>query len=175
MTKQPFVVKPIEEVKEIYNLLHKEFPFVKFCIYDGELFAPLQHHLMSNRIIYVETDKDSAKTIFNFLKGNNYIAFLRPDKEMIYRYINLDNRGIFVKNLITESPLQKVDGVPMPTLEKLLIDILRDTDFFFLQGSECEHIIDNAFSLYQINKNRLFRYAERRNAKEELSSILETI
>ena len=63
----------------------------------------------------------------------------------------------------------------MPTLEKLLVDILRDPDFFFLQGSESEHIIDNAFSLYAINRNRLFRYAERRKVKEELTSIMENL
>jgi len=71
--------------------------------------------------------------------------------------------------------LQEVSGVPMPTLEKLLVDILRDTDFFYLQGSESDRIIENAFNLYTINRNRLFRYADRRKVKKELSSILENL
>lgn len=58
---------------------------------------------------------------------------------------------------------------------KLLVDILRDTDFFYLQGSESDRIIENAFNLYTINRNRLFRYADRRKVKEELSSILENL
>ena len=81
----------------------------------------------------------------------------------------------FVKNLVSEAPLQEVSGVPMPTLEKLLVDILRDTDFFYLQGSESDRIIENAFNLYTINRNRLFRYADRRKVKKELSSILENL
>ena len=173
--KQVFSPQPIEEVKEVYGLLQSDFPFAKFCAYQGEIIAPLQHHLSSNRIIYVETDRDSAETVFNFLKDRNHNVYLRPDKNMIYRYVDMDSRVIFVKNLVSEAPLQEVSGVPMPTLEKLLVDILRDTDFFYLQGSESDRIIENAFNLYTINSNRLFRYADRRKVKKELLSILENL
>ena len=87
----------------------------------------------------------------------------------------MDSRTFFVKNLVSEAPLQKVSGVPMPTLEKLIVDILRDTDFFYLQGSESDRIIENAFTSCAVNQSRLFRYAGRRKVKEELSSILENL
>lgn len=173
--KQVFSPQPVEEVREIYALLQSDFPFAKFCVYQGDIIAPLQHHLSSNRIIYVETDRDSAETIFNFLKDRNHDVYLRPDKNIIYRYVNMDNRVIFVKNLVSEAPLQEISDVPMPTLEKLLVDILRDKDFFYLQGSESDHIIENAFNLYTINRSRLFRYADRRKVKKELSSTLENL
>lgn len=173
--KQTFVPKPIEEVEEIYGLLQANFPFAKFCVYQGEIIAPLQHHLSSNRVVYVETDRDSAETVFHFLRDGKRDVYLRPDKNMIYRYVDMDSRVFFVKNLVSEAPLQKISGVPMPTIEKLLVDILRDADFFYLQGSESERIIENAFNLYAINQNRLFRYAGRRKVKEELSSILENL
>lgn len=173
--KQTFAPQPIEEVKGIYGSLQTNFPFAKFCVYQGEIIAPLQHHLSSNRVVYVETDRDSAETVFHFLREGNRDVYLRPDKKMIYRYVDMDSRVFFVKNLISEAPLQKISGVPMPTIEKLLVDILRDADFFYLQGSESERIIENAFSLYAINQNRLFRYAGRRKVKEELSSILENL
>lgn len=171
--KPVFSPQPVEEVKAVHSLLQSAFPFAKFCIYQGEIMAPLQHHLSSNRIIYVETDRDMTETVFNFLKDGYYDVYLRPDKNMIYRYVDMDSPSIFVKNLVSEAPLQEVSGVPMPTLEKLLVDILRDADFFYMQGSESEHIIGNAFGLYPINRNRLFRYAGRRKVKEELSSIME--
>lgn len=169
--EQTFAPKLVKEMKEIYKLLQANFPFAKFCVYQGEIIAPLQHHLLSNRIIYVETNRDSTETVFNFLKGKQRNAYLRPDKKMIYRYVDLESRVFFVKNLISEAPLQKVSGVPMPTLEKLLVDILRDVDFY-LQGSESHRIIENAFTSYTVNQSRLFRYAGRRKVKEELSSIL---
>ena len=175
VVKQSFSPEPTDEVKEAYELLQANFPFARFCVYQGEIIAPLQHHLSSNRIIYVETERDSAETVFNFLKNEGREAYLRPDKEMIYRYVDMDSRAFFVKNLVSEAPLQKVSDVPMPTLEKLLVDILRDSDFFYLQGNESEHIIENAFNLYSVNRSRLFRYAGRRKVKEELSSVLNNL
>ena len=101
--KQVFSPQPIEEVKEVYGLLQSDFPFAKFSVYQGDIIAPLQHHLSSNRIIYVETDRDSAETVFNFLKDRNHDVYLRPDKNMIYRYVDMDSRVIFVKNLVSEA------------------------------------------------------------------------
>ena len=80
-----------------------------------------------------------------------------------------------MKNLVSEAPLQEVSGIPMPTLEKLMVDILRDSDFFYLQGSESEHIIENAFRMYSVNRSRLFRYSNRRKVKDELLSILNNL
>lgn len=39
--KQTFAPKPVKEVKEIYELLQANFPFAKFCVYQGEIIAPL--------------------------------------------------------------------------------------------------------------------------------------
>lgn len=174
--KQPvFSPSPTDEVKKTFELLQANFPFARFCVYQGEIIATLQHHLSSNSVIYVETERDSAETIFNFLRKEGKKVYLRPNKELIYRYVDMDSKAFFVKNLVSEAPLQKVSNVPMPTLEKLLVDILRDSDFFYLRGVESEHIIENAFTLYTINRNRLFRYADRRKVKDELSSALNNL
>lgn len=170
--KPMFSPKPTDDIIEVSNLLQTNFPFAKFCIYQDEIISPLQHHLSSNCIIYVETERDSAETIFDFLKGEGRPVFLRPSKDIVYRYVNMDSRTIFVKNLVSEAPLQEVSGIPMPTLEKLLVDILRDSDFFYLQGRESERIIENAFKMYSVNRNRLFRYSNRRKIKDELLFIL---
>ena len=133
--KKPiFSPKPADDIIEVSNLLQTNFPFAKFCIYQGEIISPLQHHLSSNRIIYVETERDSAEAIFDFLKGEGRSVFLRPDKDTVYRYVDMDSRTIFVKSIVSEAPLQEVSGILMPTLEKLLVDTLRDSDFFYLQG-----------------------------------------
>lgn len=68
VVKQSFSPKPTDEVKKVYELLQANFPFARFCVYQGEIIAPLQHHLSSNSVIYVETERDSAETVFNFLK-----------------------------------------------------------------------------------------------------------
>ena len=102
--KQSFVPKLIGEVREIYDSLLVNFPFAKFCVYQGDIIATLQHHLSSNRVVYVETDRDSAETVFNFLKDGNRDVYLRPDKDMIYRYVDMDSRVFIVKILYQKLP-----------------------------------------------------------------------
>lgn len=92
VTKPIFSPQPADDIIDVFNLLQSNFPFAKFCIYQGEIISPLQHHLSSNRIIYVETERDSAETIFDFLKGEGRPVFLRPSKDIVYRYVDMDSR-----------------------------------------------------------------------------------
>ena len=119
----------------------------------------------------MEVEKDASEFIFDYLNSSGSKVFYKPDEDMIYRYINLDERNIIVKNLVSESPLLKVNGIPISTLEKLLVDIYSDPDFRYLQGSEYSRIADNAMTLFNINKTKLLRYAKRRGVKEELEKI----
>lgn len=64
VTKPVFLPQPADDIIGVFNLLQSNFPFAKFCIYQGEIILPLQHHLSSNRIIYVETERDSAENHF---------------------------------------------------------------------------------------------------------------
>ena len=160
-----------DEVKELYKSLKKEYPFTKICISEGPWISPLLHHLASNQTIYVEVEKDASEFVFDFLRSLRVMAFYKPNEDMIYRYINLDERNIFVKNLVSEAPLQKVDDIPVSTLEKMLVDIYCDPDFSYLQGSEYVRIAENAMDIFSINKTKLLRYAKRRGVKEELEKI----
>ena len=95
--------------------------------------------------------------------------------KLIYNYIDLSQPAIFVKPLITESPTLLNEGVMVPTLEKLLVDLQKDQDFFYLQEAEGLNIFSNALSLYTINENRLLRYASRRGIRKEIETIIQSI
>ena len=66
----------------------------------------------------------------------------------------------------------KIDGIFMPTLEKLLVDINADPDFYYVQGMEASYIIDNARTLYQLNTPKMLRYASRRGIREKMQFFL---
>ena len=159
------------DVREIYQTLKSKYPFTKICVYEGPWISPLLHHIASNQTIYVEVEKDASEFVFDNLKAGGVKAFYKPDQDMVYRYINLDERNVFVKNLVSESPLQKIEGILVSTLEKILVDIYCDQDFSYLQGSEYERIAENAMTIFNINKTKLLRYAKRRGVKEELEKI----
>lgn len=174
--KTAYHVKASKKVRSLYHLLHKDFPFADFCLYDGSLLTPLLHDLSQNSTIYIETNRDVTESVFNHL-SQKYQGrlFLAPTKEMTSKYIDLSQENIIIKPLITESPLTEDNGVPMPTLEKVLVDTRVDADFFYLHGYENMEMLRTAISHYDVNRTRLLRYADRRNEKENIIKDLKEI
>lgn len=149
--------------KAIHGLIKKALPLVSYCLYNGETLAPLQHHVFQNSATYIEVEREAVDTVFHICKDNGYESFKSPTMEMTKDYIDLSKPVVIVKPLVTESPLTQNDGIMVPTLEKLLVDLRKDEDFYFLRGVEESYIMENALSLYGINESRLKRYAKRRN------------
>lgn len=174
--KTAYHVKASKKVRSLYHSLHKDFPFADFCLYDGSLLTPLLHDLSPNSTIYVETNRDVMESVFNRL-SEKYQGrlFLAPTKEMTSKYIDLSQENIIIKPLITESPLTEDNGVPMPTLEKILVDTRVDADFFYLHGYENLEMLRTAITHYDVNRTRLLRYADRRNEKENTIKDLKEI
>lgn len=173
--KQQFAIVPTEEQRSLNEMLKQHWPFAHFCIYDGDVISPLQHLLSANNITYIETEREATSAVFNHLRDEGRTAYLRPTRELIYNYIDLSQPAIFVKALITESPVQECNDVLVPTLEKLLVDLQKDADFFYLQEAEGFNIFRNAMSLYTINESRLLRYASRRGIRKEIETIIKSI
>ena len=152
-----------EQERAIHGLIQKALPLISYCIYNGETLAPLQHHVFQNSATYLEVEREAVETVFHICKSNGYESYKSPTMEMTKDYIDLSKLVVVVKPLVTESPLTQNDGIMVPTLEKLLVDIRKDEDFYFLRGTEETYIMDNARSLFCINESRLKRYANRRN------------
>lgn len=173
--KQSFTYTPSEDVKKIYDSLKSELPFTDFCIYDGSILSPIQHHLSINNSIYVETNRDAVESVFSRLKGQYKDVYRQPDSTFMYDYVDLRNQCIIVKTLVTEAPLMIVDGVRVPTLEKLLVDTQKDADFDYLRGAESQYMYQMAFDLYTINTQRLMRYARRRGISQNIQKLLNQV
>ena len=164
--KTVFKIEPTNEEIALVKKIKDKYPFAPLCIYNGAAPSPLQHHLSANNITYIETDRSAVESIFNYLREDDDKVWLAPDSDFVYKYIDLAKGGLIVKPLVTESPVQTVNGVTTPTLEKLLVDITKDPDFTYLQGTEAKRMFENADSMYVINKSRLNRYARRRGIKQ---------
>ena len=154
-----------EQEKAVYDLIHTQFPLLKLCVYNGETLSPLQHHLAYNQATYIEVDRDSVESTFHFLQDAGYEVYRTPDAQMMYDYADIKKKIVIVKPLVTQAPLMKQNGYCVPMLEKILVDIHADKDFFYMQGIEASYMTENARSLYMLNEEKLQRYAKRRNIK----------
>ena len=63
----------------------------------------------------------------------------------------------------------------MPRIEKILVDALGDNELFFAGGSEIYNIYEYAFERNNVNMSKLLRYASRRNRKDKVEHIINTI
>ena len=160
-----------EEIKQLNEMLKKQFPFADFCLWSSEVLMPFMHHIPDINYIYADAENDVMESMFNFLKDNQTKpTFFRPSKKEFERYV-IKTEAIIIRCLITESPLQTVENVLVPTFEKILVDIAGDVEFDFLQGAEITYFYRNVLERNDINKRKLLRYASRRGRREEVEKL----
>ena len=170
--RKDFSVVCSEEMTMINQKIKTQFPFVDYCLWSSSAILPFIHHIPYLNLVFVDVERDIAESVFNFLNADkNKRVFLMPSLTDFERYINT-NEAIIIRPLISESPLQVVEGINTPTIEKMLVDIVGDIEFSFLQGSEINYLYTNIFEKHSVNKNKLLRYATRRGRKEEVEKLL---
>ena len=175
-TGKIFIPDFTNKLKTINSKLKKEFPFLEICLWNTSAFNEFMIHQPGRFYFLVEVEKDAAQSVFFSLKEAKYSVFIEPTKDLIEKYIPDEKETLIVKPLVTEAPLQKIDGVNTVTLEKMLVDIFCDEVIFSAQhGSEMRTIFKEAISKYAMNENRMLRYANRRRKKESFTKYWNSI
>lgn len=168
----PILSFPVSnELKQLNELLKTQFPFVNFCLWNSDVLLPFMHHIPNLNFIYVDVENNVIESVFNLLNENQEKRiFLRPAIEEFNRYI-AGTEAIIIRQLVSESPLQKVENVPVPTFEKIMVDLAGDVEFDFLQGAEITYFYRNMLEHQKINRNKLLRYASRRGRREKVEQL----
>lgn len=159
-------------LKKAFNNIRKELPYINFCVWNTKWLNDIMRHQPFKQYQIIEVEKDAAEQVFNLLNEKVKNVFLNPDIEIYERYINNVENAIIIKYLVSEAPLNNVNNVVIPTLEKLLVDMLIEVDIFSAQQGEIEFIYNTAFSKFQINRNKMKRYAVRRNREEKVEELI---
>jgi DNA-binding PadR family transcriptional regulator len=174
--KQIFNPEINQNLKKIYNKIHKEFPFIDLCVWNTKWLNDLMRHQPLKNYTIIEVEKEAEEQIFNAMTEWNKNVYFNPNEEILERYISSNSEEvIIVKNLVTEAPTTKNNKIRLPTLEKLLVDIIIDKELFAAQQGEIEFIYQSAFKKYTINTAKMKRYAIRRNRETELEKIINKI
>ena len=143
-TKHTYLLELSRQAKAVGKFLQAKFPLLSFCMYESSHISPLQHHLAYTNTIFVETAREGMEIVFHTLADKYKQVFLAPTEVEMNRYLDQSKQNIFVKPLISEAPLQGKEAIKVPTIEKLLVDIYCDKDFYYLQGAEYDYIWENA-------------------------------
>lgn len=174
--KQTFNPEINKNLNKLYNKIHKEFPFIDVCVWNTKWLNDLMRHQPFKNYTIIEVEKEAEEQIFNAISKWYKNVFFNPNEELLERYIRSSSEEIIiVKNLVTEAPTTKNNKIKIPTLEKVLIDIIIDKELFAAQQGELDFIYQSAFKKYAINNAKMKRYAIRRNKENELEKIISTI
>lgn len=161
------------EQLQIHNLIKNRYPFIQCCFWSTKILNEFMVHQPGRFYSLIEVEKDAMEAVFLFLR-EKYDSFLfNPTADIIDKYGGNSKSTWIVKPLISEAPVQIIQGVMTTTLEKVLVDILSDKSVFSaFQGAEMQNIFWNAMAKYKLNHSRILRYASRRNRKKEIESLI---
>jgi DNA-binding PadR family transcriptional regulator len=174
--KQVFNPEINQNLKKIYNKIHKEFPFIEICVWNTKWLNDLMRHQPFKNFTIIEVDKEAEEQVFNAISEWTKNVYFNPNEEILERYISSNTEEVtIIKNLVTESPTGKNNKIVIPTLEKLLVDIIIDKELFAAQQGELDFIYKSAFDKYDVNKAKMKRYAIRRNKEQDLERMISRI
>ena len=174
--KEVFNPEINQSLKKIYNKIHKEFPFVDICVWNTKWLNDFMRHQPFKYYTVIEVEKEADEQVFNAISEWNKNVYFNPDEEILERYISSNSEEVtIIKNLVTEAPTSKRNKIEIPTLEKILVDIIIDKELFAAQQGELDIIYSTAFKKYAINTAKMKRYAIRRNKESEVEKMISTI
>jgi hypothetical protein len=171
-----YVPEVNKRIRFFNSILNRQFPFLTFCFWRTSLLNEFMVHQPGKFYLLIEAEKSSIESVFYYLKEKKYSVFLEPTEEIIDKYFPEDKEPIIIKSLVSEAPIQNVNGVNTVMIEKILVDVFCDNIIFSAQqGSEMVNIFKSAFDKYTVNENRMLRYANRRRKKENLNIFLNSV
>ena len=149
------IITPL--MRAVCNVVIDECDGVNCCI--------VQHP----RNLVVEVSKNEMPEVISALK-NHFpdVADIRKAYSMIEDLHDF----ILVKPLISEAPVFQDENIPVPTIEKMLVDQMADKEFQRESLPDSVRRFQKTMEQYNVNVSRLVRYATRKGKKEEINEIL---
>jgi len=167
-----FVPQINPEMEKTTEILGRDFPDVTYCVWqliDINLFS---RHLINLNIVFVDVERVATDAVYYKIKETFPKVMLMCNR---YADISEFSDTIFVRPMISDSPVQRQNGICLPTIEKFLVDISFDKEFSPFQGYELIRIYRSAFESYTINRNKMLRYAGRKHKRKETEEYLKAI
>lgn len=163
------------KTKRLYN---KAKPFITsdLIVWDTEILDLILERVNEKRTTFLLVQKDELNGLFEQMQAMSKPVYLEPNQEIIQRYIIPQNDVILLYQLISETPIQQNGDYLSPTIEGVLVNawLLSENYLKPLDYSIAE-IFENAFRKYKVNKNKLLRYAARRDQRKEIEQLIQTI
>lgn len=163
------------KTKRIYNKT-KSFVTSELVVWDTEMLDLIVEKENEKRTTFLLVQKDELSELFNQMQSMSKPVYLEPNHEIIQRYILPQSDVILLYPLISETPLQPNGDYILPALEGVLVNAwLLSENYLKPLGYSIEEIFESAFKKYNVNKNKLLRYAARRDQRIEIEQLIQSV
>ena len=173
-TKPRYFLTLKPQTLEMGAYLKQRFPLADFCIWDASSVIPFMLHVPNINMVIVDVERYLEGSFPDALREKfpGVPILPNPTREEFVKFGNTSG-CIVLHTLTTESPLDNFEGIPVPQVEKMLVDIVINPEFDFLRGSELGHIYHEALVSYDISRPRLLRYAHRRGSRDKIQHLID--
>jgi len=161
-----------EKIKRIARNVKKEFPYTNFCIWELAAVNFFSHNLINFNLLFIDVERDAVDSVYYKLKEKHKNVV---NVRKTYDDISELRGNICVRPLVSFAPTQILSKINAASLEKILVDLATDKEFSPFQGNEIFSIYENAFAKYTINESAMLRYASRKEKREKIKEIINTI
>jgi hypothetical protein len=154
----------------------ERYPLVAYCVWDPNCIQEFSRHLAQINYIIIEIEREAKEPVYHALKEIFPVVLSDDMKNAVSEILPDMDEALLVRTLIQESPTITVEGIPVPSIEKLLVDIFCDVSLFaHFQGNEKRHIFQSAHEKYAINRDKMLRYAARRGKRKEIEEFVNMV
>ncbi|OYD17180.1 hypothetical protein CH333_01785 [candidate division WOR-3 bacterium JGI_Cruoil_03_44_89] len=167
--KEKFVLdtKPVEK---IISLIKNKFPLLEFSCWSTEQIKGFFHHLPSQFVIFVYTDKDFLQSLKDFLTDNDYNVYLNPLKIEAEKYVELKAKTVVLRPSISS---REPKHQHMAKIEKIITDLFMETKKLnLIDIGEYKKIVSNIVLNYRVDMAMVLDYAYNRKIKDRIQSII---
>jgi hypothetical protein len=173
-SKKEFAYQLGEYASILENDISNEFSSISFTIFETSILNEFVNHIRSENIIFVNVENGYMETIFDFLQDRlNSNIYLKPNIKILRNYIK--NDMVIVSNLGSEYPKNRIKPTHCST-ESFIVDIYRNKIISFLYSDyEINEIISEVITKYQLDFDKMYRYARRRNIADKLKKAIDKV
>jgi hypothetical protein len=172
--KKDFFPVPDEDVIAISDIIKRQFDPMFYNIWDTAYLNELTELQVARSTIVLEIEKGYIDSIFFEIKNEGYPeTYSRLDENLVKNYVAEAKRPVIIKPFLGRGPVQLINNILVPALEKVLVDICCDELIYYTwQGHQLKEVYRNALEKYNLNFSKMLNYAKRRNRDIEIKKLL---
>ena len=161
-------IKPTEKITK---LLIEKFPLLEFSCWSTEQLKGFFHHLPSQFITFIYTDKDFLSTLRDLLSENNYNVYLNPYKADAEKFVELKTKTIILRPSVSSRVSKENNSAK---IEKVLVDLFMEMKkISLIDKDEYTKIFSNIIFNYRINIAEILDYAHNRKIKDQILNMID--